>query len=182
MFSVLPVTQVLRESSQVNSQQLSNSSCSLKCYDVSDNDVMCNSIYNLPDIPLNEYQCNVSYQMDSHESVDNTSVDLKLLVWNIQGLSDKLTSHGLLTKVSEFDIVLFLETMKLNTYNPSTGDFVFKHFQRKYQNFRARRPSGGIGVLIKSKLYDNKSVSIVKDTDFVVWLKIINKSSKDIYM
>jgi len=124
---------------------------------------------------------------ESCESVEiNTDIDLKILVWNIQGLSDKFNSHNLLGKISEFDIVIFLETMKLDSYCPNTGNFIYKHYQRKYQNARARRPSGGIGVLIKSNLHKNDntdiSVTIEKVTDFVVWLKISQKFQKDSFI
>ena len=76
-----------------------------------------------------------------HENETNLfSANLKVLCWNIQGLGCKFESHDLLNKVSEYDVVVFLETMKLDSYCPDTGTYIFKHFQRKFQNPRARKP------------------------------------------
>ena len=105
-----------------------------------------------------------------------------MLCWNIQGLGCKFESHDLLNKVSEYDVVVFLETMKLDSYCPDTGTYIFKHFQRKFQNPRARKPSGGIGILIKSKFYYDNTVTVVKNSDFVVWLKIRRPNQDDLYI
>ena len=70
------------------------------------------------------------------------------MVWNIQGLGAKLKDHDFVTHVSKYDIIIFLETMKLDSYVPDTGHFIYKHFQRKYQHPWARKAAGGIGVLI----------------------------------
>ena len=131
------------------------------------------------------YDINESISLNLQDSDQLKILDsdqLKILVWNIQGLGSKFDSHDLLKQVSNFDVVIFLETMKLDNFCPDTGSYIFKHFQRKYQNPRARKPSGGIGVLIKSKLYEDKTVTIVKNADFIVWLKINRKNRPDLFL
>ena len=72
--------------------------------------------------------------------------------------------------------------MKLDNYSPNTGDFMYTHFQRKYRNPRARKPSGGIGILIRSCLFNDKTVSIVKSNDFVVWIRIKQIRGRDLFI
>ena len=64
----------------------------------------------------------------------NTVINLKIMVWNIHGLGDKLKDADFLQCISKYDLVIFLETMKLDTYSPDTGKFVYKHLQRHYQH------------------------------------------------
>ena len=130
-------------------------------------------------------QCNIggnnnfrNYNYDTDHTVQTTK--LKIIVWNIQGLSDKLESKSMLHLISKFDIIIFLETMKLDSYIPDIGDYTYKHFQRKHQNKRARKPSGGIGILIKTDLV--RHVSIVKHNDFTVWLRIASNPNNHVYI
>ena len=97
---------------------------------------------------------------------------LKAMVWNIQGLGDKLKDADFLKYIAKYDLIIFLETMKLDRYCPDTGQFTYKHFQRRYQHPRARKAAGGIGVLIKSNLESDGTVKIVRNSDFTVWIKI----------
>ena len=90
------------------------------------------------------------------------------MVWNINGLGDKLNSQEFVKYISNFELVVFLETMKLNTFSPVIKDFEFIHFQRKFQHSRARKPAGGIGILIRNSFIKDGTVSVVKNSDFVV--------------
>ena len=108
----------------------------------------------------------------------NTVINLKIMVWNIHGLGDKLKDADFLQCISKYDLVIFLETMKLDTYSPDTGKFVYKHFQRHYQHPRARKPAGGIAVLIKSCYENDCTVKIVKNSDFTVWIQIKQNNHK----
>jgi exonuclease III len=99
-------------------------------------------------------------------------LEVKVVVWNIHGLRDKLENEDMCVNLVQYDIVILLETMKLNDYFVSIKGFTFKHFQRQHQHPRAKKASGGIGILIKTELLKNGMVSIVKSSDFVVWLKI----------
>ena len=112
--------------------------------------------------------------------VENDS--LKLMVWNINGLGDKLSREEFVKYVSNFNIVIFLETMKLDSYTPILNNFEFWHFQRKFQHARARRPAGGVGIMLKLDLIENNIVTVIKHSDFVVWLKIKQHGNLDLYL
>ena len=91
-------------------------------------------------------------QSSMSESVDlnnlNNLSQLKIMVWNVHGLGDKLKDIDFLHYISNYDLIIFLETMKLDTYSPDISGYVYKHFQRKFQHRRSRKPAGGIGVLL----------------------------------
>ena len=62
--------------------------------------------------------------------------------------------------------------MKLYSFLPNIADFTYYHCQRKYKHPKARRPSGGIGVFVRSELIISGTVSVEKETEWVLWLKI----------
>ena len=103
---------------------------------------------------------------------------IKIMVWNVQGLGEKLKDKDFLQYIFQYDLIIFLETMKLDRYKPTVRDFVYKHFQRKYQHPRARKASGGIAVLIRSNLETDGTVKIVKNSDFTVWIQIKQRDAK----
>ena len=125
----------------------------------------------------NENSANSTTIIDS-----NITKKLEIMVWNIQGLGDKLKDIDFIQYISKYDMVIFLETMKLDSYSPCTSDFVYKHFQRKYQHPRARKPAGGIGVLIKSSLETSGTVKIIKNSDFSIWIKIKQSDKIDSFL
>ena len=136
-------------------------------------------------------RCNISYDTYDGQTVSNASQlktniqcnnEITIMVWNIQGLGDKLVNCDFLKYISKYDVIIFLETMKLDSYIPNTGDFTYKHFQRRYQHPRARKPSGGIGILIKSSLFYRGVVTIVSNSDFSVWLRIKEDNLNEIYL
>jgi exonuclease III len=114
----------------------------------------------------------------NHQNLTN----IKFMIWNINGLGDKLSNKDFLDYVSKFELVIFLETMKLDTFVPSLNNFEYKHFQRKFKHPRARKPAGGIGVIIRSDLFKDNTITVVKNSDFVVWLKIKQVFDPDIYL
>jgi exonuclease III len=120
--------------------------------------------------------------------IDNSLVSpldttkLNVMVWNINGLGCKLSNKDFLDYVSRFEIVIFLETMKLDTFVPVLNNFEFKHFQRKFQHPRARKPAGGIGIMIHSDWCKNNTVTVIKNSDFAVWLKIRQFNEPDVYL
>ena len=111
----------------------------------------------------------------------NSDTNLNIMTWNIQGLGAKLSDCDFMTYINKFDIVVFLETMKLDTYKPTLHNYSYKHYQRKFQHPRARKPAGGIGVLINTLLSENGTVTVVKNSDFAVWLKIKQRAYPDLY-
>ena len=107
---------------------------------------------------------------------------LKFMIWNIHGLANKLDSKEFVEYINKYDIVVFLETMKRDPFEPVIRNFEFVHFQRKYQHPRARRPAGGMGIMIRTTLTNTNTVTIVKKSDFSVWLKIKQQGDLDLYI
>ena len=98
---------------------------------------------------------------------------LNILSWNIQGIGSKLEINSIQKFITQHDIIFLTETMKLDTFDPVLPEYQFYHCQRKYQHPRARRPSGGIGVLIKDKI--KHLVKVEKINEHVIWLSIKQK-------
>ena len=108
------------------------------------------------------------------------NIQLKVKCWNIQGIGNKFSLEGIHNLFSKYDIIFLLETMKLNTFQPNLKDYTFYHCQRSYQHTRARRPSGGIAVLIKNTL--TKCIKIEKMNECVIWLRISQNSKSPIML
>ena len=106
---------------------------------------------------------------------------LKLMSWNIQGIGQKIELDEIRNMLNCYDIIFLYETMKLDTFDPQIEGYRYFHYQRKYKHPKARRPSGGIAVLIKSDIFDSKSVSIEKANEHVIWLKI-TRSTHEIFI
>jgi exonuclease III len=108
----------------------------------------------------------------------NTTSNIKILSWNIQGIGNKLELKGTYEFLSKYDIIFLTETMKLDSYKPTFDGYQYFHCQRSFQHHRARRPSGGIAVLIKNNLV--KFVEIEKASEYVMWIKIKQTSNPPI--
>ena len=50
---------------------------------------------------------------------------IKIMAWNIQGLGDKLKDQEFVTYINNYDLIIFLETMKLDTYMPILSNFIY---------------------------------------------------------
>ena len=98
--------------------------------------------------------------------------NLTVMSWNIQGIGQKLELNEIRSLLLDYDIVFLFETMKLDTFDPQFEGYQYFHFQRKYKHPKARRPSGGIAVLIKSDIYEAKTITIEKANENFIWLKI----------
>ena len=98
---------------------------------------------------------------------------IKILFWNIQGIGSKIEIDNIQHMLTRYDIIFLLETMKLDSFDPLLPNFTFFHCQRKYQHPRARRPSGGIGILVKDSI--KSLVTIEKLNEHVIWLSIKQK-------
>lgn len=122
--------------------------------------------------------------VDNDEVVHDDEVIVRFLAWNIHGLGDKLEERCMYEYISKYDIIIFLETMKLDNYSVNVNGYIYKHFQRKFQHPRAKKASGGIGILIRSDLSHCGTVSVVKNSDFAVWLRIKqgHQFRQDIYV
>ena len=72
--------------------------------------------------------------------------------WNIEGLSEKLDDTDFLSKISEFDLFFMVETwLPYGTRDINIPDFYSFSKCRKEMLTNARRSSGGITILVKSK-------------------------------
>ena len=110
---------------------------------------------------------------------NNTSINigskdniLKIISWNIQGIGQKLELEEIRNMFNCYDVIFLYETMKSDTFDPQMEGYHYFHYERKYRHPRARRPSGGIAVLIKSEIFDSKAVAIEKANEHAIWLKI----------
>ena len=90
-----------------------------------------------PKIPLN-YQNSICNQ-------------LKISVWNIHGLSDKLGDPDIQNYIKEFHIVAFTETKKSKDYKPSYLGYIAEHFARTNVHEKAKSASAGCLSLIKKE-------------------------------
>ena len=109
-----------------------------------------------------------------NEELNDIDFNLNILSWNIQGIGSKFELDSMRQLFSQYEIIFLFETMKLDTYKPSLSGYQYFHCQRKYQHPRARRPSGGIAVLIKDCA--KHIVKIEKLNEHVVWLSIKQNS------
>ena len=98
---------------------------------------------------------------------------MQIMFWNIQGIGSKLEIDSIQKFIAKYDIIFLFETMKLDTFDPFLSNYQFHHCQRKYQHPRARRPSGGIGVLINDKI--KHLVKVEKINEHVIWISIKQK-------
>ena len=152
----------------------SNSTCFSNNFE---NNTACIATVNQISSNLNYMQCtsppNLTNKVMAPANEEIITNKIRILSWNIQGIGSKLEIEGIKQLIAPFDVVFLFETMKLDTFNPSLSDFQFHHCQRKYQHPRARRPSGGIGVLIKNSI--KHLVKIEKMNEHVIWLSIKQK-------
>ena len=112
----------------------------------------------------------------------STYQTLKLLSWNIQGIGKTFEISEITQLVKNNDIIFLSETMKLDSFQANIDGYKYFHCQRNFQHPKARRPSGGIAVLIKNALCTTKTVSIVKAKEHVIWLKISSSNQSEIYL
>ena len=149
-------------------EALANHSHNDRFFNVSDVDIEKNHDDNSDINPQNTM---VQLNTDrANEVLPKPVNDIKIMFWNIQGIGSKLELQSINNLFSEYELVFLFETMKLDTYSPTLPNFKFVHCQREYKHPRARRPSGGIGVLIRESI--SHSVKIEKINEHVIWLSI----------
>ena len=110
-----------------------------------------------PENELQQCHNNIGNVRPITQTKVSLSSEIQVMFWNIQGIGSKLELSSIQKLLAKYDIIFFLETMKLDNFDPSLPNFQFFHCQRECQHPHARRPSGGIGVLI-----NNRIKSIVK--------------------
>ena len=114
----------------------------------------------------NEFSCNDSLANNSitqlNPQVLSSSENniMSIMSWNIQGIGKKFELDEIRQLLKKHDLIFLYETMKLDTYEPHIDGFHYFHHQRSFMHPKARRPSGGIAVLIRDSLIDSKVVTI----------------------
>ena len=105
----------------------------------------------------------------------NPNNSLKLLCWNIQGLTDNVINDDYFKHcMTSNDIIVLTESWLTDQVEICPTEFYNYHNLRP-MHARARRASGGISVMIRHRLRRkgaNKGISIIKETDCTVWLKL----------
>ena len=105
---------------------------------------------------------------------------ISVMSWNIQGIGTKFELDEIRKLLYKNDIVFLFETMKLDSYEPQIDGFCYFHCQRSFMHPKARRPSGGIAVMIRDSLYKSK-VKVAKTSEHAIWLQIKNMN-QEIYI
>ena len=108
---------------------------------------------------------------------------LKLLSWNVFGLSQKLKDTEFVNILKENDIVCLTETWTTIQSNIKLNSYECIHRMRKKKRKRGR-PSGGIILYYKSYLKPGIT-EIVKSHEDILWIKLSRKMfgfEKDVYM
>ena len=111
---------------------------------------------------------------------------IRLMCWNIQGLMNNVKTDDYFENiVHKHDIIILTETW-LAEHDNVFGNEYFNYHNIRPMHAKARRPSGGISILIRHSLRGtskSKCISIIKEMDYFVWIKLNKndfKLSKDI--
>ena len=100
---------------------------------------------------------------------------LRLMSWNIHGSVNAAINDSYFKEVvNNNDIIILTETWLAEHIDIFSDDFYNYHNIRP-MHARAKRPSGGISILMRHHLRNSnrgKGIQIVKEHDCFVWLKI----------
>ena len=88
-------------------------------------------------------------------------------------MGDKLGLSDLHDIIKSHDILGFVETMKSDIFRPQIPGYQAYHFARLKKHENAKRDSGGILILVSNKI--RKYVSVQRESDSVVWVKLHGK-------
>ena len=103
----------------------------------------------------------------------NSESKVKIVSWNIRGISDKLADPDLQQVLFKNDIVVLYETMKYGDYDVSIPGYTFHHFARKQIHPKAHSASDGIGLFISNRISDGAKV--FSSNEILVWIKLCSK-------
>ena len=116
------------------------------------------------------YKCTIFYM--THSTMLNS---INLMSWNIQGLTDNVVDDDYLVScIESYDIIVLVETW-LSDQVQIIPEKYYNYHNLRPMHARAKRPSGGISILIKHELRKCNSkmgISVVKESDCYVWLKL----------
>ena len=99
--------------------------------------------------------------------------------WNIQGLDESVIDDQMFNAcLDNSDIIVLTETWLSEKCEFRNNDFYVYHNIRP-QNPKARRPSGGLCVMIRNSLRSNKKVGkgikFVRENEYSIWMMIDKK-------
>lgn len=112
---------------------------------------------------------------------------VRLLAWNIQGISDNVLNDSSFNyTIENSDICILTETW-LEDKICVRPDIFYTFNRLRPRLSKKGRPSGGISVLIRKEFHHGrkKAISVVKESEYSVWIKICKtyfKLDKDIYV
>ena len=121
--------------------------------------------------PAKERTC---VQHTNDTTINQTNLnELRLIVWNIRGIYDKISDSDVQAYLFKHDIVILTEThtdqLGGKRYNVIPG-FVYKDFPRKFRHPNAPGPSGGIGIFIKTDILEGVELECYEEC--IVWIKL----------
>ena len=95
---------------------------------------------------------------------------LNIMCWNINGIGDKIGFKDVQCIINSHDIVVFLETMKDSNYELNYPGYQCFHFVGKDKVGNAKRPWGGILIMLSNRC--TKHIKVTREMDLIVWLTI----------
>ena len=108
--------------------------------------------------------------MKQRPSACNKTNELKFLVWNINGLADKLGEPDIQDRLKKYDVIALTETMKDERYDITFPGYCTYHFARQQKHAEAKRASGGILVMVSKMQAHNIKVS--QAAEHIVWVTV----------
>ena len=106
------------------------------------------------------------------EHVNPTLNEIKLIVWNIQGIGTQLENEDV-QQLFDNDVVVLLETMKPGHFKIDIPTHTLYHFPRGWRHQHARRSSGGLAVFIRNSI--KKCVTVRCNKEIIAWISIAGK-------
>ena len=99
----------------------------------------------------------------------NSTRNLKLLSFNVEGLDSMLLDPNFLDMINKYDICILTETMRKDDSKLNLNGFWDFSLVRPKEK-KAGRFSGGITILVKSPL--RKGIKIAHSSEGIVWLRL----------
>ena len=127
---------------------------------------------------LDEVNCPMA---DSHPAIGEHS-NVSVCMWNIRGISNKLNDSEIQKMLFDHDIIILVETMKDCNFEIDVPGFTSYHYGRKKKHKKAKRVSGGIGIMIRDSI--SKAITVDSPGEIMVWVTLKSKyftgATKDI--
>jgi exonuclease III/hypoxanthine phosphoribosyltransferase len=106
--------------------------------------------------------------------VEKSATNLKIVSWNIRGLTDKVFEQNTQDALFQNDIIILTETHNeqgSQIYYNVIPNFIYNDFPRKFKHRRAPKASGGIGIYIRSNLQKGIKIESYHESIIILTLK-----------